>query len=234
MRDGEQSPGASMSLRRKAGTGQDPRGDGGRRHRGRLPDRLERRLRGRPRDLQDRQEEAWSAAWPAPARPTSTAAPRRSARPSAAASTFLSTSPVHMKHKLQMEPGRRPRDDHSSVTRARNLCDDVEWSAEDATRTDSTSCAAASRPRSRPAPRRSTCPTRSATPIRGIRRHVPRRPRERAEGADKVIFSTHCHNDLGLAVANSLAGVRRAARGRSNAPSTASASGPATRRWKRS
>ena len=57
---------------------------------------------------------------------------------------------------------------------------------------------------------------------------------ERVPGADKVVFSTHCHNDLGLAVANSLAGGRRPARGRSSARSTASASGPATRRWKRS
>ena len=57
--------------------------------------------------------------------------------------------------------------------------------------------------------------------------------RNRVPNADKVIFSTHCHNDLGLAVANSLAGVL-AARARWNAPSTASASAPATPRWKRS
>jgi 2-isopropylmalate synthase len=57
--------------------------------------------------------------------------------------------------------------------------------------------------------------------------------RERVPNADKAIFSVHCHNDLGLAVANSLAGVA-AARGRSNAPSTASASAPAMPRSKKS
>ena len=57
-------------------------------------------------------------------------------------------------------------------------------------------------------------------------KHVP--------GADKVIFSTHCHNDLGLAVANSLAGVV-GGHGGWNAPSTASAASvPATPRWKKS
>jgi 2-isopropylmalate synthase len=79
--------------------------------------------------------------------------------------TFISTSPVHMKWKLQMEPEQVLELVTRSVTQARNLTDDVEWSAEDATRTDATSCCAAWRPRSAPGPRPSTCPTRSATPI---------------------------------------------------------------------
>jgi hypothetical protein len=57
--------------------------------------------------------------------------------------------------------------------------------------------------------------------------------RERVPNSDKAIFSVHCHNDLGMAVANSMAGIA-AVRGRSNAPSTASASVPAMLRWKRS
>jgi hypothetical protein len=56
---------------------------------------------------------------------------------------------------------------------------------------------------------------------------------ERVPNADKAMFSVHCHNDLGLAVANSLAAVGPA-RARWNAPSTVSASGPATPRWKKS
>ncbi len=56
--------------------------------------------------------------------------------------------------------------------------------------------------------------------------------RNRVPGADKVILSTHNHNDLGLAVANTLAALRPAC-GRSNPPSTASANAPAMRRWKR-
>ena len=50
--------------------------------------------------------------------------------------TFISTSPVHMKHKLQMEPHQVLEAVVGSVTRARNHVDDVEWSAEDATRTE--------------------------------------------------------------------------------------------------
>ena len=50
--------------------------------------------------------------------------------------TFISTSPLHMKHKLQMEPEAVHQAVHDSVTRARNLCDDVEWSPEDGTRTE--------------------------------------------------------------------------------------------------
>ncbi len=56
--------------------------------------------------------------------------------------------------------------------------------------------------------------------------------REHVKGIDKTVISVHCHNDLGMAVANSLAAVR-AARGKSSAPSTASASGPATVAWKK-
>ena len=50
--------------------------------------------------------------------------------------TFLSTSPVHMKHKLQKEPDEVLAMVVASVTRARNLVEDVEWSAEDGTRTE--------------------------------------------------------------------------------------------------
>jgi hypothetical protein len=57
--------------------------------------------------------------------------------------------------------------------------------------------------------------------------------RNRVPNIDKAVISVHCHNDLGLAVANSLAAVETAP-GRSNARSTASASGPATARWKKS
>ncbi|NEU35063.1 2-isopropylmalate synthase, partial [bacterium LRH843] len=50
--------------------------------------------------------------------------------------TFISTSPLHMKHKLQMEPEEVLEKIYESVTFARNYTDDVEWSAEDATRTE--------------------------------------------------------------------------------------------------
>ncbi len=57
--------------------------------------------------------------------------------------------------------------------------------------------------------------------------------RERIPNSDKAVWSVHCHNDLDMAVANSLAAVKLGGARRSSARSTASASGPATRAWKR-
>jgi 2-isopropylmalate synthase len=70
-----------------------------------------------------------------------------------------------------------------------------------------------------------TAPAESADLIRMLLERVP--------GADKVIFATHCHNDLGMATANALA-ASRPAHARSNARSTVLANAQATRRWKRS
>ncbi len=126
--------------------------------------------------------------------------------------TFISTSPVHMKHKLQMEPEDVLDAISSSVTLARNLVDDVEWSAEDATRTEhdflcravEIAIRAGARTINIPDTVGYTVPDEYEALIKMLRAKVP--------GADEVIFSTHCHNDLGLAVANSLAGVRGGAR----------------------
>ena len=101
----------------------------------------------------------------------------------------------------------------AQVTRARNHTDDVEWSARGrAPAPSTTSSAAASRPRSRPAPPRSTSPTPSAT---RCRRNISRCSRCCASACripTRRVFSVHCHNDLGMAVANSLAGVQAGAR----------------------
>ena len=221
--------------RREAGAGQDPRGDGGRRDRGRLPDRLQRRLRGRARDRQDRHRE--HRLRPGPRRRRRHRALRRGdpagqARPHP--HLHLHQPAAHASYILRMEPEDVLDAVTGSVTQARNLCGDVEWSA--AGRHPHRARlprAAASRRRSRPAPARSTCPTPSATPIPTEYAEMFRDLIERVPGADTVVFSAHCHNDLGLAVANSLVGGagRRAAGG--SARSTASASGPATRRWRR-
>ena len=118
-----------------------------------------------------------------------------------------------MKHKLQMEPEkvlehgdrlRHPRPQPARTTSSGRPRTPPAPS--------STSCAAASRPPSRPARRRSTSPTRSATPCPRSTRALFRTVRERVPNADKAIFSVHCHNDLGLAVANSLAGLAGGAR----------------------
>jgi 2-isopropylmalate synthase len=126
--------------------------------------------------------------------------------------TFLSTSPVHMKFKLQKEPEEVREMVHRSVTLARNLCDDVEWSAEDGTRTEfdflcqcvDTAIRAGAATINIPDTVGYTTPDEHYALFKTLR--------ETVADADKVTFSVHCHNDLGMAVANSLAGVRAGAR----------------------
>jgi 2-isopropylmalate synthase len=126
--------------------------------------------------------------------------------------TFISTSPVHMKHKLQMGPNAVLEAIHASVSLARNHTDDVEWSAEDATRTErdflrrcvEVAIRAGATTINIPDTVGYTYPEEYADVFRDLIANVP--------GADEVIFSTHCHNDLGLAVANSLSGVQGGAR----------------------
>ena len=126
--------------------------------------------------------------------------------------TFISTSPVHMKHKLQMGENAVLEAVGASVTRARNFTDDVEWSAEDATRTVpdflckcvDVAIQSGATVINVPDTVGYSTPQEFFDIITMLRNRVP--------DADKVIFSTHCHNDLGLAVANSLAGVLAGAR----------------------
>jgi 2-isopropylmalate synthase len=126
--------------------------------------------------------------------------------------TFISTSPVHMKYKLQMEPEKVLDLVTASVTRARNLVDDVEWSAEDGTRTEidflcrcvEGAIKAGATTINIPDTVGYTTPDEYYALFRTVRERVP--------NADKAVFSVHCHNDLGMAVANSLAGVRGGAR----------------------
>ena len=126
--------------------------------------------------------------------------------------TFISTSPIHMKYKLQKEPGEVLEMVRAQVERARGFTDDVEWSAEDATRTEhdflcrcvETAIKAGATTINIPDTVGYTVPDEYFELIRMLRERVP--------GAEKAIFSTHCHNDLGMAVANSLAGIRAGAR----------------------
>jgi 2-isopropylmalate synthase len=126
--------------------------------------------------------------------------------------TFISTSPVHMKWKLQMEPDAVLEAVTASVSRARNHTDDVEWSAEDATRTEreflyrcvEAAIRAGATTVNLPDTVGYSYPEEYANLFRDVIARVP--------GADNVVFSAHCHNDLGLAVANSLAAVQGGAR----------------------
>src|SRR6476469_74074 len=126
--------------------------------------------------------------------------------------TFLSTSPVHMKWKLQKEPHQVLDMVIAQVTRARNHVDDVEWSAEDGTRTEfeflcrcvEAAIKAGATTINIPDTVGYTTPEEHFEMFRKVREAVP--------NADMARFSVHCHNDLGMAVANSLAGVKAGAR----------------------
>ena len=126
--------------------------------------------------------------------------------------TFISTSPLHMKHKLNKSPEEVLDAIKESVTYARKFTDDVEWSCEDGTRTDidymcktvelAIKCGA--KTINIPDTVGYTVPSEFKKIIETLLNKVP--------NIDKAILSTHCHNDLGLAVANSLAGVMAGAR----------------------
>jgi 2-isopropylmalate synthase len=126
--------------------------------------------------------------------------------------TFISTSPSHRDHILRMSPEEVIEQITGSVTLARNLCGDVEWSAQDASRTErdvlrrcvEAAIRAGAQTINLPDTVGYAYPTEYAEMFRDVIENVP--------GADGVIFSTHCHNDLGLAVANSLAGLSAGAR----------------------
>ena len=126
--------------------------------------------------------------------------------------TFLSTSPVHMKWKLQKEPHEVYEMVIAQVTRARNHTDDVEWSSEDGTRTEHDFLCRCVEGAINAGATTINIPDTVgyATPDEYF--ELIRMVRERVPNSDQARFSVHCHNDLGMAVANSLAGVRAGAR----------------------
>ena len=126
--------------------------------------------------------------------------------------TFISTSPLHMKYKLQMEPEDVRQAVIDSVTLARNYTDDVEWSCEDGSRTEhdfmcqtiESAIDAGATTINIPDTVGYAMPMEYAAIIEMVMNRVP--------NIDKAIISVHCHNDLGMAVANSLAAVQVGAR----------------------
>ncbi|MBO6777089.1 MAG: 2-isopropylmalate synthase [Marinibacterium sp.] len=125
--------------------------------------------------------------------------------------TFIGTSPLHraIPNLTQDEMAEKI---HETVSHARNLCDNVQWSPMDATRTEwdylarvvEIAIKAGASTINIPDTVGYTAPIESADLIRRLIAEVP--------GADEVIFATHCHNDLGMATANSLAAVAGGAR----------------------
>ncbi len=126
--------------------------------------------------------------------------------------TFISTSDIHIEHQLRMTRQQVVQRTREMVSLARSLCDNIEFSPMDATRSEreflyevlavAIECGATTL--NIPDTVGYSAPAEFADLIRDIRAHTP--------GIEKAIISVHCHNDLGLAVANSLAGVTAGAR----------------------
>lgn len=129
--------------------------------------------------------------------------------------TFIATSDIHLEYKLRMSREQVLEEVDRAIRHARTFVDDIEFSAEDATRSDrdylvevfSVAVAAGASTLNVPDTVGYTTPREYGALIEYLREHV-----EGAGAASKIIFSVHCHNDLGLAVANSLAAIRAGAR----------------------
>jgi 2-isopropylmalate synthase len=126
--------------------------------------------------------------------------------------TFIATSPIHMERKLRMSPEQVLEQAVKAVQWARQYTDNVEFSPEDAGRSDpdflcrvlEAVIEAGARTLNIPDTVGYNLPTQFGSLIHTLRSRIP--------NADKAVFSVHCHNDLGLAVANSLAAVLNGAR----------------------
>ncbi len=126
--------------------------------------------------------------------------------------TFIATSPIHMEQKLRMQPDQVVEQAIRAVKRARQYTDNVEFSAEDAGRSEidflcrifEAVIDAGATTLNVPDTVGYAVPHQFGEMIRTLRERIP--------NSDKAIFSVHCHNDLGLAVANSLAAVDNGAR----------------------
>jgi 2-isopropylmalate synthase len=126
--------------------------------------------------------------------------------------TFLSTSPVHMKYKLQKEPHEVYEMVISQVSRARSHTDDVEWSSEDGTRTEHNFLCRCVEGAIKAGATTINIPDTVGYSVPEEYFALIKMVRERVPNSDLARFSVHCHNDLGMAVANSLAGVKAGAR----------------------
>ena len=126
--------------------------------------------------------------------------------------TFLATSPIHIQYKLRMEPEDVVERAREMVSYAKSLCEDVEFSPEDAGRSDpeflylvlGEVIKAGATTLNIPDTVGYTTPEEFQALISGIMKYTP--------GIENVTVSVHCHDDLGLATANSLAGIQAGAR----------------------
>jgi len=121
---------------------------------------------------------------------------------------FLATSPLHMEKKLRMTPDQVFEQSKLSVRFARNLMADIEFSPEDAYRSDPDFLCRVIEAVISEGATTINVPDTVGYAIPELYGNFIKNLRERIPNSDKAIWSVHCHNDLGMAVANSLAGVK--------------------------
>ena len=126
--------------------------------------------------------------------------------------TFIATSPIHMEKKLRMTPDQVAEAAVNAVKSALKYTDDVEFSAEDAVRSEMDFLCRVFEAVIKAGAKTINVPDTVGYSIPAVWGERMRTLIERVPGADKVIWSTHCHNDLGMAVANSLSAVMAGAR----------------------
>ncbi len=126
--------------------------------------------------------------------------------------TFIATSPIHMEKKLRMSPDEVVERAVAAVKLAREYTDDVEFSAEDAVRSEMDFLVRVFDAVIRAGAKTINVPDTVGYSLPVLWGERFKQLLERVPGSDKVIWSTHCHNDLGMASANSLAAVMNGAR----------------------
>ncbi|MDF2813757.1 MAG: 2-isopropylmalate synthase [Microvirga sp.] len=126
--------------------------------------------------------------------------------------TFVSTSPIHLAHQMRKTEDEVIEIITATVAQARNLVEDVEWSAMDATRTSIDYLCRCVEAAIKTGATTINLPDTVGYATPDEYRHMFRSVRERVPNSDKAIFSAHTHDDLGLAVANSLAAIDGGAR----------------------
>lgn len=146
---------------------------------------------------------------------------------------FLATSPLHMEYKLKMTPEQVLARTAEMVKYAKQYTSNIEFSCEDATRSDTDFLIQVVNAAVKNGATVINLPDTVGYTTPDEMRKLIEDVMAGVENSDKVEFSVHCHNDLGMAVANSLAGVLGGAR-QMNAPSTGWANARATPRWRKS
>jgi 2-isopropylmalate synthase len=122
--------------------------------------------------------------------------------------TFIATSPLHMQAKLRMTPDQVFEQAKQSVRFAKNLVEDVEFSPEDGYRSDMDFLCRVLEAVIKEGATTLNIPDTVGYAIPELYGNFIKTLRERIPNSDKAVWSVHCHNDLGMAVANSLAGVK--------------------------